>query len=174
MINHDISRFENINDYLPLLNAIILTDLTFMFILYYTNLINSNYLKKWYQDYRLSGMLADVTIILIGFIITRFLYYKIFKKYSIIKFLILLLIVQIVHDLIFAGLFYSIPYGINKMLDLFKEYGNEVKFGAIFGDSLMMIMSFFIALFLLNFNKNQNIIILILLLYITPYILYAK
>lgn len=173
-MNLNISNFNNVNDYLPLLNAIILTDITFLFILYYTNLINSNYLKKWYETYRLSGILADVTIIFIGFIIARFLYFKIFKTYSILKFVILLLIIQIIHDLLFALFFNSVPRGINKMIDLFKDYGKEVKFGAILGDSLMMIMSFVLVLLFLNINMNWNIILLVFLLYITPYILYTN
>jgi len=170
----DISIFNNVNTYLPLLNSVLITDVLYMFLLYYTNLINSKILERWYETYRLSGVLADVTIIMLGFIITRYLYYKIFNKFSLLKFVLLLLLVQITHDILFALLFYSIPKGVNKMIDLFKDYGNELGFKAILGDSSMMIVSLIILLLIKDFTLNSNIIILIITLYFLPYILYTK
>ena len=69
----------------------------------------------------LSGMLCDITIIMIGFVIARAIYYKIFKKFSPIKFVILLVLIQVIHDLLFAGAFYSIPKK-NKMIDIIKTW----------------------------------------------------
>ena len=37
----DISRFDKISDYLPILNAVLFTDLFFMGVLYYTPLLKS-------------------------------------------------------------------------------------------------------------------------------------
>jgi len=173
-MNLDISNFSKISDYLPLLNAVLITDVFFMSMLYYTNLINSKQLERWYETYRLSGVLADVTIIIIGFIITRYLYNKLFKTYSWWKFLILLLVVQIAHDLLFAGFFTILPKGINKMIDMFKDYGSELGYKAIFGDSLMMITAFVLFTILINKNINTNIIVLVSILYILPYILYTN
>ncbi len=170
----EISIFSNTNTYLPLLNSVLITDVVYMFILYYTNLINSKILERWYQTYRLSGVLADVTIIMLGFIITRYLYYKIFNKFSLLKFALLLLTVQIIHDMLFALMFYNIPKGINKMIDLFKDYGDELGYKAILGDSSMMIVSLIILLLIKDFTLNSNIIILIITLYVLPYILYTK
>ena len=170
----DISNFNQIGDYLPILNAVLFTDLFFMGILYYSPFLKSKNLARWYETYRLSGMLCDITIIMIGFVIARAIYYKIFKKFSPLKFVILLVIIQVIHDLLFAGAFYSIPKGKNKMIDMFKDYGDEHGAGAIVGDSLMMVMAGFLAMALANLNKNINIIILLVLLYFTPYILYTK
>ena len=170
----DISRFDKISDYLPILNAVLFTDLFFMGVLYYTPLLKSKNLARWYETYRLSGMLCDVTIIMIGFVIARAIYYKIFKEFTPWKFIVLLVVIQVIHDLLFAGAFYSIPKGVNKMIDMFKDYGNEHGAGAIVGDSLMMVMAGFLAMTLSNLGKNANIIILLVLLYFTPYILYTK
>jgi hypothetical protein len=170
----DISRFDKISDYLPILNAVLFTDLFFMGVLYYTPLLKSKNLARWYETYRLSGMLCDVTIIMIGFVIARAIYYKIFKEFTPWKFIVLLVVIQVIHDLLFAGAFYSIPKGVNKMIDMFKDYGNEHGAGAIVGDSLMMVMAGFLAMTLSNWGKNANIIILLVLLYFTPYILYTK
>jgi len=145
-----------------------------MGVLYYTPLLKSKNLARWYETYRLSGMLCDVTIIMIGFVIARAIYYKIFKEFTPWKFIVLLVVIQVIHDLLFAGAFYSIPKGVNKMIDMFKDYGNEHGAGAIVGDSLMMVMAGFLAMTLSNWGKNANIIILLVLLYFTPYILYTK
>ena len=168
------SLFFTLTEYLPLLNSIITTDLFFMILLFYTKYINSKFLSDWYTKYRLSGVIADVSIILIGFIIAKYLYPKIFKEFSNIKFIVLLLSVQIAHDLLFYGFFSVIPRGANKMLDLFKDYAKEVGTGAILGDSAMMVMSFIIFIIIKRYSNNINIIILVILLYFMPYILWTR
>jgi hypothetical protein len=162
---------NNIKDYLPLLNAIIITDLLFM-IFIALGLINSKVLKDWYNKYTLSAVIADVLIIVIVLLITNKLYYYIFKEFSIIKFIILALILQIIHDILFYVLITIIPRGKNRMIDTFKDYAKEISFYAIIGDSLMIISACLIFYYLINMDINTNIIILIVSLYIMPYILY--
>ena len=167
----NIADFNNINDYLPLFNAVLITDLFVIFLLN-TNVIKSQVLKKWYLQYNLSAIIADIFIILIGLIITRAIYYYIFDNFSIVKFTILAVIVQITHDILFYLFFSNIPRGVNKMIDTFKDYAIEVSYKAIIADSGMMIMSCLIAYYLVNKNTNTNIIVLILFLYLLPYLLY--
>lgn len=170
----DISNFNNISDYLPIFNASILADIIIILMLYYTNLFNSSFLKKWYESYRLSAVIADVLILVIGKIIVRSIYHKFFSDFSILKFIFLILIVQITHDILFYILFKTIPRNINKMLDLFKDYANEVSYGAILGDSFMIIMSTLLSSLFANLNINQNIILNIVLVYLIPYIIYIN
>ena len=167
----NIGDFNNINDYLPLFNSVLITDL-FVILLLNTSVIKSQVLKKWYSQYNLSAVIADVLIILIGLIITRAIYYYVFDSFSIVKFVILAVIVQIIHDLLFYIIFSNVPRGVNKMLDTFKDYANEVSYKAILADSGMMIMSCLIASYLVNKNTNTNIIVLISFLYLLPYLLY--
>ena len=167
----NIGDFNNINDYLPLFNSVLITDL-FVILLLNTSVIKSQVLKKWYSQYNLSAVIADVLIILIGLIITRAIYYYVFDSFSILKFVILAVIVQIIHDLLFYIIFSNVPRGVNKMLDTFKDYANEVSYKAILADSGMMIMSCLIASYLVNKNTNTNIIVLISFLYLLPYLLY--
>ena len=167
----NISNFNNINDYLPLFNAVLITDL-FVILLLNTSVIKSQVLRKWYSQYNLSAVIADVLIILIGLIITRAIYYYIFESFSIIKFIILATIVQITHDILFYIFFTNIPKGVNKMLDTFKDYAIDVSYKAIFADSGMIIMACLIASYLVNKNTNTNIIVLISALYLLPYLLY--
>ena len=72
----NIANFSNTSDtylYLMVFN--------YRFICHFllnTNVIKSVVLKKWYNQYNLSAVMADVLIIFIGLIIVRFLYYYIF------------------------------------------------------------------------------------------------
>jgi hypothetical protein len=167
----NISDFNNINDYLPLFNAVLITDLFVIFLLN-IGLIQSQVLRKWYSQYNLSAVIADVLIIFIGLIITRAIYSYIFDSFSILNFVILAVIVQIIHDILFYVFFTNIPRGVNRMIDTFKDYANEVSYKAILADSGMMIMSCLIAYYLVNKNTNTNIIVLISFLYLLPYLLY--
>jgi hypothetical protein len=74
---------NNIKDYLPLLNAVLITDLIGI-ILSNAGIIKSKVLKEWYNKYTLSAVIADVTVIMIGLLIANKIYYYIFKEFSIL------------------------------------------------------------------------------------------
>ena len=168
----NISNFNNINDYLPILNGILITDLCVIFLLIF-KFFKSTVLIKWYSTYNLAAVIADVLIIMLVIILTRFIYPFVFGvKFSIIKFIVLAIFIQIIHDISFYYLFKLIPRGKNKMLDTFKDYANEMGFRAILADSLMMITSCLLGSYLASLNINTNTIILILVLYIFPYAIY--
>jgi len=167
----NIANFNNTNDYLPLLNAVLITDLG-VILLANMRIIQSQVLKKWYQKYNLSAVLADVLILLIVLIIARALYYTIFDTFSLFKFIILALVLQIMHDVLFYLLFSNIPKSVNNMMDTFKEYAKENSYRAILSDSGMIISSCLIASYLVNKNTNTNIIVFITSLYLLPYLLY--
>ena len=167
----DIGDYNNISDYLALLNGVLITDLLFI-ILSNLRIIDSKVLRRWYWSYNIGAVIADVLIILIVLIITRYIYYNIFEKFSIIRFIILAVVIQIIHDILFYILITIIPRGINKMIDTFKDYAAEISYYAIIGDSCMMITACLISYYLVNQNTNTNIITLIVFLYLMPYLLY--
>jgi hypothetical protein len=86
----DISNFNNINDYLPILNGSIAADIFIIATVLYTPFFNSKYLIQWYNSYRLSAVIADVLILVIGMIIARYLYRFFFSEWSVWKFIVLL------------------------------------------------------------------------------------
>jgi hypothetical protein len=167
----NISNFNNVNDYLPILNGVLITDIIIILLLIF-NFIKSKVLVEWYKKYNISAVIADILIIFIGIIITRYIYPKIFNEFSIVKFTILAVLIQIIHDILFYFLFKNIPRGTNMMLDTFKDYANEVGIYAILSDSAMMIMACLLSSYLTGKNLNTNIIILVILVYILPYIVY--
>jgi uncharacterized protein YacL len=166
----DISKFTNVNDYLPILNGSLNADLIIIFLLY-NGVFKSQYLKKWYQKYQLSAVIADVLILVIGIILARFFYKYFFDSFNIWKFTGLAVIIQIIHDLLFYWFFKSVPTGYNAMLDFFKEYAREVGSGAILGDSFMMIISCLLSSHFATYSLNSNIILLIVFLYLFPYMI---
>ena len=167
----NIANFSNTKDYLPLLTGVLITDM-FVILLLNMKLINSQVLRKWYSEYNLSAVIADVLIILIGLIIARAIYYYIFDKFSILKFILVAVVVQVIHDILFYILFKNVPRGMNRMLDSFKDYANEVSYKAIISDSGMMVMAAIIASYLAGESLNKNIIVLVVSVYMLPYLLY--
>jgi hypothetical protein len=167
----DIANFNNTNDYISILSAVIITDLIVILLLN-INLIKTKSLKSWYNTFNLSAVIADVLVIVLVLILTRYLYYKIFKEFSIIKFIFLALSLQITHDILFYIMITLIPKGSNRMIDVFKDYANEVSYWAIIADSLMMISASLLAYYFVNLDMNTNIIILIIAIYIIPYMIY--
>jgi len=166
----DISKFNNVNDYLPILNGCINADLIIIFLLNH-DILKSKLLNIWYKKYQLSAVIADILILVIGIILTRFFYKYFFSSFSILKFTGLAVIIQIIHDILFYYFFKSIPTGYNSMLDFFKEYAKEVKGLAILGDSFMMIMSCLLSSYFATFSLNSNLIFLILSVYSLPYMI---
>lgn len=169
-----IQTFNNISNYLPILNGSILADIIIIGIVYYTKFFNSKFLMKWYETYRLSAVIADVLILVIGIILANAVFYYYSYTWSIMKFIGVLLSIQVIHDILFYIFFSSVPYGANKMFDVFKDYSKEVGIGAIAGDSFMIIIALLLSYYFSSFSTNTNILITILLVYCIPYIIYTK
>jgi len=167
----DISNFTHTQDYLPIFTSVLITDLVVILLLN-TNILQSRVLREWYTTYNLSAVIADVLIIFIGIIIARYLYSRLFKSYTLLKFIGLAVTIQIIHDLLFYIFFKNVPRGVNRMLDTFKDYAKEVSYKAVLSDSGMMILASLLSAYLVGKNLNTNIIIMIVVVYLTPYILY--
>ena len=170
MIFKDISNFNNLRDYLPILNGCINADLIVLFLLFH-GVFESVYLKKWYKKYQLNSVLADVLILFIGIILARYFYSYLFDTFSIWKFTALAVCIQIIHDFLFYWLFKNLPIGYNSMLDFFKDYSKEVGVGAVVGDSFMMILASLLSSYFATHNTNINIITLVVSLYFFPYMI---
>ena len=136
-------------------------------------IIKSSVLQIWYKDFSLGAVIADVLIIFIGIIIARFIYPYIFDKYSLLQFIGLVVVIQVIHDILFYLFVSSVPRGVSKILDVFKDYGKENGVKAIISDSAMMISSVLIASYLKGQSLNTNIIVLIVSVYLVPYFIYS-
>jgi len=159
-------------DYLPILNGAIITDCIVILRLSLGQ-IKSNSLRSWYHKYGISGVLTDVLSIAIGVLITRFIYPMIFGKYSLIYFLGLAVIVQLVHDLTFAYFFNRVPRGRSQILDTFKDYAKEMGSVILLADAAMVVTTILLGTLFSQMNQNSNMVLFIVLLYMVPYFLYS-
>lgn len=168
----NLSNFNNVSDYLPIIAAALIVDMVVLFRID-LRYINIKSLNAWYNKFGLLAVVADVLSIVIGIIIARFLYPFIFSQYSLIMFLLLTCMVQITHDVSFALLFNSIPRNKSQILDVFKDYGKEVGIAILMVDSIMMVSTILLGSYLASLQTNLVIVIFIISLYILPYLLYS-
>jgi len=167
-----ILGFTKATDYIPIINAAIITDLA-VIMRVILGQIKSKTLKEWYHTYGLSGIMADVLSIVIGVIIAQFIYPLIFSGFNLFLFIVVAVIVQLIHDLLFAQFFNWIPRGKSQILDTFKDYAKELGPVILLADSAMIVSTVLIGSFLKSFSESNNAILLIVLLYLVPYFLYS-
>ena len=155
-----------------------------MFILFLFKFTNqtSYAIVNWYEKLGWTAVILDILSFMIGFYLTKFIYeYLTNKNYinrknEFIKFLVILLMVQILHDFLFY-LFVIKPYpnNINKVIDEFKEYAKYYGTQAVIADSLMYIVATPILYYFVKKQKQStNTFITIISFYIVGYLLYQK
>ena len=137
-------------------------------------------INVWYDKFGLVAIMLDVLIVLIGFWITQQLYnyfYGTTIKFSLIKFLLLFLCIQIIHDILFYFLLLkpSKP-GSNAIFNLINSYGKKHGGLTILGDSLMVVLAVCMAWLLLtkDVSFSTYMICILLSLYMIGYLLYMK
>jgi hypothetical protein len=172
MYLRDISDFENVSDYLPIFNGALLTDIIVM-LLALSGYIKSEALRLWYKSLGLSAVLADVLIIVIVLIITRWLYTMFFKSYSLFYFILLALAVQLIHDLLFGKIIDYVPDKKSEIFNIFKQYAHEHGFRILLADSLMVISTIILGSLMAAYDFNINIITIIFMVYNVPYLVYS-
>ena len=158
-------------NFLSLLNAALATDLI-VISLALMGYLNGKALTMWYKKFTLGAVIADVLILVIGFIIAYYIYKYFFKTYNIFLFILIVIIVQMIHDSLF-GLIVTNYKGKSEILNVFKMYIKEINYRILLVDALMLISTVLLEKVFSSMNKNTNIITLILLVYITPYLLFS-
>jgi hypothetical protein len=92
--------------------------------------------------------------------------------FNLLTFVISVVLIQLIHDLIFATIIKNYPENQNNMMDLFKKYVGENSWKILFVDATMMILS---VLLIYLFYKVDSIIIYTLLafaLYFAMFLIY--
>jgi len=139
-------------------------------------------INRWYDNLGWSAVILDVLSVLIGFYIAKYIYEHLIDKnyinndYEMFKFLGLVLLVQITHDFLFY-LFVIKPYPKNKnsVMDEFKSYAENVKTGAVIGDSFMYLLATPLLYLLIQKNNiHTNTFISIVCFYLIGYLIYQK
>lgn len=177
----DIGNYKNTSDILLLLIAVLVVDVIVIFMVRFLPEVFGQNLNRWYDLFGLNAVLADVLIIVLGFVIARYVYTLYVKpkygegKWSPLMFTGVAVAIQLIHDLgFYYGIIQQVPRGQNMMIDVFKDYATTGGAKILFGDALLMIASSAVAMIL----KSQPMHIVsgvgLLTSYALPYILYTK
>jgi len=166
----DISKFADVNGYLPILNGVLLVE-TCTISLGSENMLGSRYLMEWYKKFGLVAVMTNVGIVTIILVFTRFIYGYVFNTFSVWRFAGLAVMFQIIHDLLFHTFIFYAPSKRSAVVDHFKGYVKEMGALILFGDAVVVFSSCIAASLFMVSSLNINIINLILTLYMIPYIL---
>lgn len=169
----NISNFKNNDDLLPIFLAVAIVDFIVILITKHSSFFGRQ-INVWYDRLGMTAVLLDVFIIVIGLIITRFIFTYFGIIFSPIKFILIALAVQILHDIGLYKLFIEPHKGGNLVLDIYKDYAKENGAKIILADSLMIIGSCLLAMYFKGVPTYNNIALLIITLYLIPYYVYKK
>lgn len=167
-------NYTNKFEYIPIITANIYADLLIIFITFYSLIYTSKTLTYWYKKYRLSAMMADIIIGILYILLARYIVYHIKLNVDLFTFTLIAIVVQVIFDYLFYIFFMNIPKGQNHMLDFFKQYAKEVRYNALVGDSILIVVGVILSAYLNTQSYDFNIISLIVSLYLVPYIIYSK
>jgi len=160
-----------------LVSALIVEVLTIFFTKYFPDTLGKP-LNQWYDQFQLSAVLCDAGILIIGVILTQFLYTYFFAPthgWNPLIFLAVLVGVQLLHDLFFYfAVIQPIPKGHNDMMDTMKTYSKGAGPMILVGDAILVLATATIAMAL----KEQSIPTLMFAglgaAYTIPYILTTR
>lgn len=165
-----LSNYKDLNNVPYILFGALVIDLV-VIALTKNNLLGTN-LKVWYDNFGLSAVIADTLILVLGIMIAQYLYTEFFSKSTPIIFLVLIGIVQLIHDFLFyIFAIEGTPKGQNKIMDLFKTYAKELSGKILGGDLLMILGSAGVAAYATTLSKPLFVFLSVLAVYTVPYII---
>jgi hypothetical protein len=177
----DIGNYKNTNDIFFLLIAVLVVDVIVIFMVRFLPEVFGQNLNRWYDLFGLNAVIADVLIIVLGFVIARYVYTLYVKpkygegKWSPLMFTGVAVGTQLIHDLgFYYGIIQQVPRGQNMMIDVFKDYAASGGAKILFGDALLMIASSAVAMILKSQPMHIVSAVGLLTSYALPYILYTK
>lgn len=174
----DITEPNALQDWPLLLLCILIIDIIVIFIArFYPDFFGKS-INVWYDNFHILAVIADVFIIAIGFLISRYLYAAFLAPtygFSPLYFILLLLSVQLVHDILFyVGVIRPIEYGHNEMIDVFKDYAKENGWKILLADSGMVAGAAGLAMLLKEQPAHVSVALGLLSVYTLPYILFTR
>ena len=128
-------------------------------------------IREWYAKFGPVAVLSDCLIIILVVMLAHFIY----PGASILELILLGLILQMVHDLLFYVLvIQKVPEGQNSVIDLFKKYADEGGYRILIADALMVLSSILGQYYLESLPIEQTSFLGFLATYALSYIIYTK
>jgi len=171
----DLSDYK----YFPqILVAVLIVDLIVIFLVRFFPGFWGSTINVWYDRFGLSAVIADVLVIVLGFMLAQYVYRNYLRTnygWNPYIFGALLVGIQVLHDLLFYfGVIKPIPKGHNAMMDVFKTYADRGGSKVVIADTAMMLGSFGIASYLASAGSQVTLFSGVLAAYAVPYILTTK
>jgi hypothetical protein len=174
----DISDYYNVNDTVLIVLATLMAETILIFLVRYVPSLFSKELNDWYTNFTWTAVLSDISIIVLGLLLTRYIYTKWIKPsygWNPLLFLGLLVVLQVIHDLLFyVGIILPIPTGHNHVIDLLKKYSLEDGPKIIVGDALLMLFAAFVSFYYKSQPVHVIVTASIFAIYNLTYILYTR
>lgn len=174
----DISDYYNLYDNVLIFFGALIMDVLLIFLVRYFPTFFGQSLNEWYTTFKFSAILSDILIVLLGFMIARYIYTTWIKPtygWNPFIFLGLLIAIQIIHDILFyLVVILPIPIGHNEVIDLFKKYSSSAGLKVFGGDAGLMIATAFTAMYYKSEPTHVLLLGSVLALYNATYILYTK
>ena len=172
----DITNYKNIGDWFYLVPAVLVVDVIVIFLSKYPGnnpTFKVNSLNEWYTKFGLSAVASDVLSILLGLMVTRYIYTSMNLKNPLL-FLLILVLCQLAHDIFFyTQVILKLPKGHNQMIDVFKSYADENGAKVLVADAAMMVSSAVLASLLKSSQGHVTIATLLISLYSMTYLIYT-
>ena len=127
-------------------------------------------LDTWYSKFGMTAVLSDCLVMLLG--IQLVLLFE--PKAGFFHLLVLAIVIQIVHDILFYFLVIeTVPAGQNDMIDLFKEYAKENSYKIVLADSFMIGSTVALGYYFHSLHTNTVSFVGLLSVYALTYIIYT-
>jgi len=174
MILGDISNANNTLDLIQIFTAVLIVDFIVILIVKKGRRLGK-VINVWYDQLGMTAVMLDVFIIVIGIIITRYIFSYFQIPFNATYFILIALIVQLIHDiLLYLLVIVPSKKGISQVVDIYKDYSNENGAYILLADSAMVLASCLIAMLLKQQDNHVSISLMILVIYLIPYYVYSK
>lgn len=129
-------------------------------------------LATWYADFGLAAIGTDILVIVLGIALGMFL----FPGYSGLQLIGVAVGIQLLHDVLFyVGVIQAVPFGQNRIIDLFKRYAAEGSWKILLADAAMVAGSVYLMETMDAWLTDDQVLWSgLLALYALLYILYTK
>jgi hypothetical protein len=171
----DISNFYKISDYLPILNGCINSELTVMYIAYFTLYLtigNTDALKLWHDKYTLTLSIWSISTMMVILVLTRLFYTLIFNEFTVYRFTLLSVIVQLIYDIFYYLIFYNKLHKTFKVFNYLDINAEDVSYRTSTESVTSIILASFLSSNFATYQLNSNVILLIVSIYFIPFFIY--
>ena len=133
-------------------------------------------MNAFFDMFGIEGVVSMVTLILILFQITRYLYTVLYEKsgktWSPFVFICFLIGVHLIHDLVFFyGVISQLPKGKNDMIDILRAVAADNKLYTIATHSVLLILTAFVAMIIQDVSDLSKLALFGVILYMIPFVL---